>query len=128
VEALLEAGRISREKILLGVLNNFSLTGIMRRIRDIFCPSIYDEATFYTIWELKRLLSEVYQTCHTRWGSVLTLPLSLQRTFRNLERMIVFRKNPFGAYLFLEVSTKWAGRAERVIPDQLTERRTRWSR
>src|SRR4030042_2029339 len=56
-KALLEAKRISREKILLGVLNKFSLTGIMRRIRDIFCPSLYDEATFYTIWEMKRVLS-----------------------------------------------------------------------
>jgi ubiquinone/menaquinone biosynthesis C-methylase UbiE len=117
LKALHEAGRISSEKILLGALNKFSLTGIMRRIRDLFCPSIYDEATFYTIWELKRLLSEVYKTCHIRWGSVLTFPLSLQKTFRTLERMLVFRKNPFGAYLFLEVSTQCANHEERGMPD-----------
>jgi len=102
-KALLEAKRISKEKILLGVLNKFSLTGIMRRIRDVFRPSIYDEAHFYNIGEIKRLLAEVFQPCHIRWGSALTFPLSFQKTFRSLERMLSFRKNPFGVYLFLEV-------------------------
>jgi ubiquinone/menaquinone biosynthesis C-methylase UbiE len=106
LRALQEAIRVSRDKILLGVLNKYSLTSIGRRIKGIFHPSIYNEAKFYSIWQLKKLLTKVLREFSTKWGSVLTLPLSLQQRLGKIERILSFRKNPFGAFLVVGLSIR----------------------
>jgi hypothetical protein len=103
---LREAVRVSRNKILLGILNKYSLTAVGRRIKGIFRPSIYNEANFYSIWELKKLLTQVLRGFSLKWGSVLTLPLNLQQRFGSVERILSFRKNPFGAFLVVGISIK----------------------
>lgn len=75
-EAIQEALRVSRGKILLGVLNRFSLPGITRRVKGKFRPSIYDRARFYTIWELRRLIMKALHGAVIDWASVLVLPIS----------------------------------------------------
>jgi len=106
LKALREAVRVSRKKIILGVLNKYSLIAISRRIKGIFRPSIYNEAKFYSIWELKKLLIKVLGKGNLNWGSALMLPLSFQEWFGGLERIISFRKNPFGAFLVVGVWAK----------------------
>ena len=106
LKALREAVRVSRKKIILGVLNKYSLIAVSRRIKGIFRPSIYNEAKFYSIWELKKLLIKVLGKGNLNWGSALMLPLSFQEWFGGLERIISFRKNPFGAFLVVGVWAK----------------------
>ena len=106
LRALQEAVRVSRRKIILGVLNKYSLIAVSRRIKGIFRPSIYNEAKFYSIWELKKLLTKVLGKGNLNWGSALMLPLSFQEWFGGLERIISFRKNPFGAFLVVGVWAK----------------------
>jgi hypothetical protein len=103
---LREAVRVSRKKIILGVLNKYSFIAVSRRIKGIFRPSIYNEAKFYSIWELKKLLTKVLGKGNLNWGSALMLPLSFQEWFGGLERIISFRKNPFGAFLVVGVWAK----------------------
>ena len=105
-KALREAARVSREQILLGVLNKYSLTATARRLKGIFHASIYNKARFYSIWELKQLLTKVLGKGNLNWGSALILPLSFQEWFGGLERILSFRKNPFGAFLAVGVSIK----------------------
>jgi ubiquinone/menaquinone biosynthesis C-methylase UbiE len=105
-KALREAVRVSRNKILLGILNKYSLTAVGRRIKGIFRPSIYNEAKFYSIWELKKLLTKVLGKDNLNWGSALILPLSFQEWFGGLERILSFRKNPLGAFLVVGVWAK----------------------
>ena len=106
LRALQEAVRVSRKKIILGVLNKYSLIAVSRRIKGTFRPSIYNEAKFYSIWELKKLLTKVLGKGNLNWGSALMLPLSFQEWFGGLERIISFRKNPFGAFLVVGVWAK----------------------
>ena len=106
LKALQETVRVSRDKILFGVLNKYSLIGISRRMKGLLRWSIYNEAKFYSIWELRKLLSQVYQKFSMNWGSVIILPLSLQQSLSKIERTLSFRKNPFGAFLVLGISKK----------------------
>jgi ubiquinone/menaquinone biosynthesis C-methylase UbiE len=46
--ALREAMRVSREKVILGILNSFSLLALFRRIRAILRPSIFSRIRFYS--------------------------------------------------------------------------------
>ncbi len=58
-EALAEALRVARYGLLLGVLNRWSLLGLQRRLAGLFRPTIYDSAHFYSVGELKRLVTGV---------------------------------------------------------------------
>jgi ubiquinone/menaquinone biosynthesis C-methylase UbiE len=104
LETLKEAIRVSKNRILLGVLNRYSLTGMIRRIKGLLHSSIYNEARFYSIWELKKLVSQALQKFSMNWASVLIFPLSFQQKVRPLERLLSFRKNPLGAFLAVRIS------------------------
>lgn len=54
--ALQEAARVTRQGLILGVLNRWSLLGLWRRLKGPFRPSIYGAASFYGVGELKEML------------------------------------------------------------------------
>ena len=58
-EALVEALRVTRHGVLLGVLNRWSVLGLQRRLGGLFHQTVYDSAHFYGVGELKRLLRSV---------------------------------------------------------------------
>lgn len=58
-EVLVEALRVSRRGVLLGVLNRWSVLGLQRRLAGRFRRTVYDAAHFYGVGELKRLLRSV---------------------------------------------------------------------
>jgi ubiquinone/menaquinone biosynthesis C-methylase UbiE len=55
-QAIKESGRVARRGLLLGVLNAYSLMGIARRLEGLFKPTIYNNAHFYSVAELARLV------------------------------------------------------------------------
>ena len=58
-EAPIEALRVARRGLLLGVLNRQSLFGLQRRLAGLLRPTVYDTAHFYSVEELQRLLRSV---------------------------------------------------------------------
>lgn len=60
--ALAEAVRVASQGILLGVLNRCSALAVRRRLMELFRPSVYDGARFYTVGELEQLLHEATTT------------------------------------------------------------------
>jgi len=58
-EALTEGLRVARYGLILGVLNQWSLLGLKRRLAGLFRSTVYDAARFYGVGELKRLLQSV---------------------------------------------------------------------
>jgi ubiquinone/menaquinone biosynthesis C-methylase UbiE len=58
-EAFVEALRVTRHGVLLGVLSRWSVLGLQRRLAGLFRRTVYDAAHFYGVSELKRLLRSV---------------------------------------------------------------------
>ena len=54
-KALEEAFRVAKDRVFIGVLNRYALTGIGRRVKGIFTPTIYNRATFFSVWEIKSM-------------------------------------------------------------------------
>jgi ubiquinone/menaquinone biosynthesis C-methylase UbiE len=96
---LKQAERVTSKKIFLGILNNLSLLSLQRRIKGWFKPSIYKNARFYNIWELKKIIRSSITYKSVEWGSVIFIPLSGSSIFKCLDRTISFRKNPFNSFL-----------------------------
>jgi ubiquinone/menaquinone biosynthesis C-methylase UbiE len=57
--ALAEAIRVSKDGLVLGVLNRWSVLGFKRRLMERFRPTVYETAHFYGVGELERLLRSV---------------------------------------------------------------------
>jgi ubiquinone/menaquinone biosynthesis C-methylase UbiE len=53
--ALVEAARVARRGLVLGVLNRCSILALRRRLSGLFHPTIYDSARFYSVSALKQL-------------------------------------------------------------------------
>ncbi len=98
-KVLWEANRVTTGKIFIGALNRWSAVAVGRRIKAWFRPSIYSEAHFFSIWELKQILKGVIRTGSFEWRGVHFLPFIKIRFLRWLDRKLSFRKNPFSAFL-----------------------------
>jgi ubiquinone/menaquinone biosynthesis C-methylase UbiE len=70
--ALSEGLRVARQGLLLGVLNRWSPLGMQRRLEAFFRPTLYREAHFYSVRELKRRLSPLTNN-HVRFVWETTL-------------------------------------------------------
>jgi ubiquinone/menaquinone biosynthesis C-methylase UbiE len=105
-KVLQEVGRVTREKIFLGVLNSWSLLAVSRRIKGWFKPSIYNRANFFNIWKLKKMLKHSVTLHSLEWSGVHPLPYSRIKLFHWLDRKLSFRKNPFVTFLGIRVTLK----------------------
>jgi len=98
-EALKEAARVAREKVYLGVLNKASLLAIVRRVKGRFRESVYNQAKFYTIWAIERMVKRGLENVPLSWGSILLFPLGWHRYCHKADRRLSVRRPPFGAFL-----------------------------
>lgn len=106
--ALSEAMRVSRGKVLLGILNKYSFLGIKRGVLGTFRPNVYNRARFYGIGELRKLVIRTIPEAVVDWASVLVLPMGWQQYLPGLERRLSFRRNPLGSFLGVRASIERA--------------------
>ena len=103
---LQEAARVTRKKILVGVLNKWSLLALFRRVKGWLKPSIYSQADFPSIWTLKRLVRNSAAFDSLEWKAVHFIPFGRTRFLRWFDRKLSFRKNPFAAFLGVLITLK----------------------
>ncbi len=96
---LKETERVTSQKIFLGILNNFSILSLQRKIRGWIKPSIYSKARFFNIWEIKSLVKNSIRFRTMEWGGVIFLSSLNLKFFRSLEKKVYLRKNPLNSFL-----------------------------
>lgn len=99
--ALAEAVRVARSRVFIGVLNRLSLTAMGRRVKGLFKDSLYNQARFFSLWELQKLTRTLAGPAEIHWATVQILPPSLSSRAWPIEEQPVIQKNPFGAFLGL---------------------------
>jgi ubiquinone/menaquinone biosynthesis C-methylase UbiE len=93
--ALAEAFRVSREEIILGILNSMSLLALNRRIRAVFRPTIFSRTRFYSGPGLSAMIRRVARQC----GFSISLSLVSKRS-------LPFADVPLGAFFAMGVKLK----------------------
>ncbi len=101
--ALREAIRTSKKTVYLGILNGISIIGISRKIGALFRKSIFREARFYSIWDIRRMVKRVAPGAKIEWGSALFFPWGWHHVFGELDESMSFKHNPFGAFLGIRI-------------------------
>ncbi len=68
LEALREAGRVSRRLVFIGVIDGMSLNSLCGMIRRYAGDPFFSRTGFYTSWQLKSLLNKAYGNMPVSWA------------------------------------------------------------
>jgi ubiquinone/menaquinone biosynthesis C-methylase UbiE len=103
-KAIEEACRVAKNRVFFGVLNRYAIKAVERRIKGIFTRSIYNRASFFSVWDLTRRVRRVLDKTPIRRGTVCQLPASLKRYTHGFERWSFVQRSPFGAFVGMAVT------------------------
>ena len=99
--ALREAGRVTRNKVFVGVLNSLSAGCMCKKFFALFHDSIFGEAHLFSLWGLKGYAKKAYGNVPIEWGSIRVMPLFLGKHAQRIELSSSVRSSPFGTFLGL---------------------------
>jgi SAM-dependent methyltransferase len=69
VKGLLEAGRVAKRKVLICVINGFSLHYLGARARGLFDESLLRHIKPYTLWQIKSYVQQTFGAVPVAWKS-----------------------------------------------------------
>jgi len=75
LQALREAGRVTKKKVFIGVINSFSWSGLLRRVQGYLGDPLFSRVRFYNLWQVKSLLQMAYGPVSVSWGCINTSSL-----------------------------------------------------
>jgi ubiquinone/menaquinone biosynthesis C-methylase UbiE len=108
LEALREAGRVTKDMIFVGVLNSLSFGCIFSKLDAIFHHTIFREIHPYTLWELKSLVKKAYGNVPMKWGSVHMFPFLSKQYSERIERSSLLQSYPYGTFIGLACKMTYA--------------------
>jgi SAM-dependent methyltransferase len=110
-KALTEAIRVSRSRVFIGFLNNYSLVGSQQRLKELFGFPLTSNLRFFSHDEIKSMVAGLIGSPSTLWGSVIYFPAIVYDIFSELDELFPLRKNPFGAFAGLVFPVKYTYQA-----------------
>lgn len=102
--AIEEACRVSKDRVFIGVLNRYAIKGIQRRLAGMFARTLFNQARFFGIWELKRMARAAAGPVPLAWRTVNQFPAACSPLARNIEQSRIVQRCPFGAFVGMVVT------------------------
>jgi ubiquinone/menaquinone biosynthesis C-methylase UbiE len=103
-KAVEEACRVAKDRIFIGALNRYAITGIERRLKGIFTETIYNKARFFSVWELKQMIRSTMGDVPFSWRTICRLPGGNGKLASRFEKSKLIQRSPFGAFLGIVVA------------------------
>jgi SAM-dependent methyltransferase len=112
--ALREAGRVSRKKVLVGVMNTLSCNAIKRKIQGYFGDPLFRHTRFFTLWEITSSLRNAYGTVPLSWDC--TPPIMGKSSGDSARQKAFFpRKNlPFASFLLVSATLRYTVKTQNL--------------
>ncbi|MFW6148054.1 MAG: class I SAM-dependent methyltransferase [Thermodesulfobacteriota bacterium] len=99
--ALREAGRVTRDRVFVGVLNSLSLGCMVNKIQALFHESIFRAIQPFTFWGVKSMLRKAYGDAPIKWGSVQAAPFFSRQYTEKGSPSSKVQTHPYGIFLGL---------------------------
>ena len=123
ITALQEAGRLTRNRVLIGTLNGLSLECMGKKLHALFSRSIFGDAKLFTLWGLKSSVKKACGDVPMEWGSVQLMPFFLRKYCNKIDKASLMQPYPFGTFLGLAFKMSYTLRAESLkITERLNKR------
>jgi len=102
-KAIEEACRVAKDTVILCVLNRYAPLNIVRRFKSFFIPNIYNQAHFFSIWELKQILFAILGNVPAKWNTTLQFPFACGRIASLIEKNKIIQKSFFGTLIGMKI-------------------------
>ena len=112
LNALQEAGRVTRRKVFIGVMNSLSWYGLCMKIHSIFGKSLFRYVRNYNLWELKSYVLGALGDVPMTWRCAQILPPFLGRMGGLMSDHWKLKYSPFGAFLGISADIIYRLRTE----------------
>lgn len=102
-KALSEAFRVAKDRVFIGIINRHSRRAGCLRAQRFFTRTIYSQARFFTIWEVKRMIRSLLGEVPVQWQTHLALPNPLRWMPRRKPWFNFSAKSPMGPFIGISV-------------------------
>ena len=105
--ALIEAGRVAKRGVFIGVMNSFSWFYLGRKLQGLFRKSLFSDTRFFNLWELKGYAHQAFGDAPMTWSCAQVCPSFLgaaPRFFKDSGRL---RHCPVGLCLGVAVTIRY---------------------
>jgi len=103
-KAFQEAVRVTKDRIFMGILNRHAIKWIQLRLKGMFTETIYSQAQFFSIWELKQIVRAVLGNVPITWRTVSHLPVGHGKIAHQIEKLTLLKRCPFGSFAGMAVT------------------------
>jgi SAM-dependent methyltransferase len=104
---LAEAVRVSRGRVLVGIMNRWSLIGLQGRLPSLFAAPPDAKLHSLHLTRLCAMIRSMLPGVSLSWGSVLFLPWKRYPSGAGVEERLPVMRNPFGAFIGLAFPVKF---------------------
>lgn len=98
-KVLAESCRVAKDKIFIGILNRHSVQSVRLRAARFFSRSIYSQARFFSVWEIRRMARSILGNIPFEWNSASLYTLPFARFFKKREYTAFISKNPAAPFI-----------------------------
>jgi SAM-dependent methyltransferase len=102
-KALEEACRVTKDRMFIGFLNRMTLKSIYHHTGGWEIDSVYRHARFFTLWEVKDMISCILGDVPITWRTVSFFSSTGGGFTRHLERLPLLQRFPFGMFIGMVV-------------------------
>ena len=103
-KAIAEACRVAKDRVFVGFFNRYAIKGIQRLFTGFTGHTVFRQARFYSVWEVKKLVRGIAGSVPITWRTVCLLPGAPTNILRNFEQSTLVQQSPFGAFAGLTVT------------------------
>lgn len=102
-KAIEEACRVAKDTVVICVLNRYAPLNMARRLKSFFVKGIYNHTHFFSIWELKRILSMILGQVPVKWKTTLQFPFTYGSIAGYIENLGLVQKSFFGTMICMRI-------------------------
>ena len=100
-EVLMEAGRVARRGVFIGVTNSLSWYCLCKKLQGLFKKTLFTYATPYNLWELKSFVHAALGDVPVKWRCAQVKAPVLEKIGGLLSEQWYLESCPFGSFLGL---------------------------
>nr|WP_320016298.1 class I SAM-dependent methyltransferase [uncultured Desulfobacter sp.] len=102
-KAIEEACRVAREQVVIGVHNRYALQNMFRWVKGLFFPDMYSRAHFFSVWELKTMMTSILGTVPVKWRTTVQFPFLSGRLISKVESLRMIQWSYLGSFIGMRI-------------------------
>lgn len=114
LQALREAGRVTKRKIFIGSINSLSWFYLRDRLQGIFRETLSDYLRAYSLWELKSYIQNVFGPVPIDWKSACTWPFTNDIFYGSFKDFFKLDNWPISPFIGLSATIAYTMKTDKL--------------